>query len=252
MSIYTDKVYDQLDFISQATEPFMDNIENLFSAIPDMILLSPEDLYDSSYISRSYAGMTIRNVISKKIKSVSENIIASDKSRYDTDLCDMFSEKAFFTIESEDLMPVEINIFTGECSSPLYLVKKKNCIDNEDVLKYAKSRAFSSYRHVYFDYNKRDSKPESINRIKELCDIFNAQFSRTKNIAVIANELSNHILTNIENDVYRIRTFKLMCLIGRWCKSYVNYGDIESYTNLTRFKLMTHSGKAIYSVGEAE
>lgn len=252
MSIYADKVYDELDFISQATEPFMDNVENLFSAIPDRILLHPEDICESTYVSRSYANISMKEVIRKKIKKIVEELIASDRSKYDTDLCDLFTEKSFFTVESENLQPVEINVFTGDCNIPLYIVKKTFSIKNEEIMSFAKNKTWNSFRYVYFDYHKSQSNTDSIRRIKELCDIFNVDCSRTKNIKVIADELASQIWQKINNDTYRIRTHRLMYLIGRWSKHYIDHGDIGSYANLTRFKLMTHSGKAIYSLGEIE
>ena len=153
--------------------------------------------------------------------------------------------KVLFEIQLHD--QTEVDVFTGESSHDILLKKRNVSINNEDLWEYAVYKLQYFYRWGAFDYKHYDRK-----RIQELCDIFGvASPTRSRDNRVLGTQLRDSILTNIQNNSFRVRKYEVMKLIGFWCDRYVKYNDLAAYTNLTRFKLMTHSGRAIYSIEEA-
>jgi len=247
-SIYKDDFYENLDFISQATEPFVDNVESLYSNFPDIVKLSKEHILKSATTDPRYASIDMLHSCNSAITETIAIMKASNPSKFLTELSDYVVDPVRFKLlfEIELHKDTEIDIFTGESSHDIFLKKKKTSIDNEDLLEYAMHRLQHFYRWNYFDYKYYERK-----RILELCDIFGiASSTRSKDNRSLGFQLREGIYVNIQNNLFRIRKYEVMKSIAEWCDSYVKTGDLAAYTNLTRFKLMTHSGKAIYSIQE--
>jgi hypothetical protein len=247
-SLYVDNLYNSLDFISQATEPFLDNVQNLLASLPNKIPIEPQDISSYIYLNHYNAGLNERMIIGHKIEKVYLSMIGIDYSKYATNLTDFITSENNKFLKLEIEPGTEINSTNGECSKPIFLVKKNDSVPSEDIAKYALAKALHSYKYYYFYY----SKDNDLARVKELCEIFEVDKSlmKTRNPGALGQSLCDAISHNVKNDTYRIRTYDMLVNIGKWCRDYVNDKDMASYTNITRFKLMTHSGRAIYSIEE--
>lgn len=247
-SLYVDNIYDNLDFISQATEPFVDNVQNLFAAMPDRILLEPSDILDYIYLNNYNASINDRMILASKLDKVYFSMLSFDAEKYKTNLNDYLTSEANKVFKLEIQEETEIDSTNGEHSKPIYIVKNREIISSEDVAEYALGKALHSYRYYFFYYRKDNDAA----RIKELCEIFEVDRSvtKTRNQHALGSSLCDAICHNIKNDIYRIRTYDMLMNLGKWCLEYVDKKDMASYTNITRFKLMTHSGRAIYSMEE--
>jgi hypothetical protein len=233
MSVFSDKKYESLDWISQATEPIESELNMILSSMPDVIDLSDEDIF--SYIQSNY-NMTIRatSFINKYVdKAVIDNFSYAERKA----IKDCFT---FVVVGQPKLDFKAKKILNGS-----FQIKKIKYIIEENVLK--EFMGASGVSRLYY------ASPRNVTLCNEVLEILGGkalEALQTKSLKTKKRAIYSRLEEIFEKDEWRIRDVALSNKVGHWIADYISGGPISNFANLCKLKVMTHSGQAIYSIEE--
>jgi hypothetical protein len=241
ISMFTDKVYDDMDDISKLVEPIESAVNNSLSEFPDEIEITSEylaQLYDDRY---GWGELRADNILEKKSKEL--GLIEFRKLN--------LGEVAikFFKFEVRDLgedETVMINYETGVMSHQIFLVKHTIGYDEKELEKMAKS-ALTKHIQSRLWSNKVCNKP----RLNELADLFGAkEVMSDRSFKGKVRKFCKHINELVDDRKLDIRDLALCDKFAQWVVLYVSEGNLAALNNITRIKIMMHENRPIYSIEE--
>jgi hypothetical protein len=232
MSIFKDKVYDEMDDISKLIEPYQCGLNEDLSRFPDRLEVSPDQL-------ESTWGTGVRDIVRKYAKSaelhaLSENI---------WDLDPNFFQFEIVNSEGEQTDLLHYNFATKEIDGKIFLVKKMFCVEDDGVMDII----IKNIQNKLSMYSRSaDSK-----RINEIADLFNAaDIKQRRSTGKKMRYLRDHIVSLVKSKKLDIRDAELATRFSSWILLYVNDGSLPALANITKLKIMTHQNKPIYSIDE--
>lgn len=230
INLFEDKVYDGLDWLEMAVEPYICPLNDILSHLPDSISLSLEDLIELELFSDS-ASASQDNVVKFALK-----------------------KEGFFLEESKIKMIenfMEIQFPSGDCFVDLenmtmrgevLLVKKVNILEDEDIKTWLNERVQLILRYR--------NKPD-IPRMSEIQDLLGCR-DATKSVKNKYKAISKKMEDVVLKDEWRVRDTQLMESVARWIVDYIDNGNLASLSNFTRLKCMVHKNAPIYSMEETK
>jgi hypothetical protein len=235
MSLFKDKKFEELDWLSQITETIESDINNMLSEMPDEVDVPLQNLMDvlrqssDPKIGRdSLLKDTLRNLCREK----QINLSYEDEAK-------IFSCYVFKTVDD----PI-LDIENGTLSGKITLLKKVFAFD-EDFLQ--KNMGKEGIGQLYWLKVSR-----SPSRAREIARLLNVDVS--KEVLSSSRKLGRFIAIEVgnilRNNQWRIRNTELADKMCNWIVKYVESGCRASYSNFCRLKVMTHSGGPIYSIEE--
>jgi hypothetical protein len=232
MSIFKDKVYEEMDDISKLIEPYQYSLNDELSQFPDEVVL------DSSHITSFYS-ISIQDIVRAKAKELELNDLVAKV----WDIGDSFFEFKMLDNFGEVTDSVEYNFQEKTINGKIVLIKKKPCLEDNDVVSAIK-RSIENVLHNWgSDF---DSK-----RINEIADLFNSNtVSKQRSVRKKMRELRNHIVSQVDSRKLDIRDVGLATRFAEWIVLYVKYGNLPALANITKLKIMTHQNRPIYSIDE--
>lgn len=230
---FSDKKYENLDWISQAVEPWEWSVLDNLRQLPETIEITAADIsanYDS-YYGFAWTKMLL-------------TMLSGDHSLNDSDLTDYI--KGLYKVEIETGTVVDFT--DGTLSNPIRLVKQKPTLSDEECLKFAASTVYANGGS--FAYDLRDS--EQYARAGEILDLIGANMTHARGHRNRRHALDAALRSVFAEDKWRIRSMPLVEKIGTWVRDYIRNGDISAMANFAKLKVMTHAGKPLYSIVEVE
>lgn len=223
--VMKDKVYEELDDISRFVEPWDMLTWKLMDKIPNEIDLSFDilkELFDSG--TNAYNDVLVTKIFS--------TLFEGDE-KWATDIISNLS-----LVERSDNTPdFWIDFSTNEMNGRVFLVLRKP--EYKDIpLAITKAVCRTFYPKVY-----------DLKRTKEVLEIFGVNTTK-RNVSTLATYLYNAITKNIADDVWRIRSDKVIYDMVRWAYMYIESGNYSAYASLLNLKCMVHRGNPIYSAEE--
>ena len=243
MSLLQDKHFEDLDFISQAVEPFYHPAMELFKNLPSEILISTEQLKDIVKERYSNEKSLDEYKLEQKIKDTVSSIHGVDEFN---SLC-----SNFYDVEIDGLLyDVHDDVLIGQ----VILKKKTDCPLTQELISSEIRRvigdAFRSYDRVH------SSK-------KELLDLSYLFLGNEETGKLIADgmrpkELYYSITRRLQevlcgkDSKYRIRGLDAAEKLSKNFTMFLNgSGHTEkAMANLTLFKMVMDKGNAVYSLQE--
>jgi len=242
MDLFKDKVYEELDDISQMIEPFEFAVNNELSLMPDKIKINAS-FFESIVFSnsgREKCYIDTRKVIEYNTKWLNLHIL-SKHANADYD----FSNN-FFTIEMSE--NTHYNAETKELIGEIYLIKKKVAYEDKEIEKML-------INYMRSTFNCHLGGPSSINKsnINEICDLFNLKeaLQDRKSYGKV-KKLFNKYEQLINDRELNIRDVELFKRFIDWNVKYIKHGNLPAMSNITKVKIMMRNGLPIYSIKEDE
>lgn len=240
MGVFDDKRYEELDWISQATEPIESPLNTALSILPDEFdinistLLTIADDYDRLDISKDNV---INFLIKREINSSTNKIPSLSWEERET-LAKNFS----LVVEGQPIINFVDNTITNGSIS---LIKEVNTIDEKTLGNLLGRNGLSAIRDTYH------ARPHLINEVLELLGNSDAGI-RSRSFRKKKHFLLKRLADLMKNNEWNIKSSALADKVGIWIARYITDGDLSALSNFCRLKVMTHKGLPIYSMEEVE
>lgn len=234
MSIFEDKQYEEMDWLTKAIEPTISSMNDKLHSLPEVMEFTPLDLLNIIQTS-GYLDLDMHSFFG--ILLLKHNI---HLTRWYSDYSMLM--KCFEMRISSDII---INFETNEVSGGnISLHKIKTIFEEVELVPLLGRKGIDSLRSL-------DSKNVPIDRANEIAELLGANEATSKRssnqkIQIIINSLSDHLA----NNKWNIKNIDLGDKVCLWVRSYLEKGNLAALTNFCKFKVMTHSGDPIYSIEE--
>lgn len=239
MGVFDDKKFEDLDWISQATEPINSRLNDVLQSIPDSITIDFE-IY-RRVVSNGYdLDLSIQKIVSYMVEQYSKGANLAHEELGVVDRCfelQITGEKLIVNFEDNTISGGEIK-----------LVKINTTMD-EKVLQSIMGK--DGLDGLIYCSMETDGYLNRMNEIMELlgkCDDgLKSRSERSKRRQIVSR-----LHTIFSKNEWKIRDTELANKVGFWVKDYVCNGNLASFSNFCRLKVMTHKDQPIYSMEEIE
>jgi hypothetical protein len=236
MGVFDDKKFDELDWLSQATEPIESKLNEILSLLPEEIVV------DYNLISRSMSGTYWGNFISVR------RLISACSALYSTFGYTSYKEEEMlstcFTLEMEQ--GCIINFEKGTLTGNILIKKIKHTFEDKDLLTIFGVQGLEQVRNMSI------ISPEQIARANEIMDLLGKceDGLRSKSPRTKRTHITARMRGIMSENEWKIKNVELANKVGLWIENYVSDGNLAAFSNFCRLKVMTHKGIAIYSMEE--
>lgn len=239
MSIFVDKKFDQMDWISQAVEPYEVHINNVLTKLPDFLVVQ---LNDIRFTNRgSNLQISKENILDNTLKQLAQAESWRHLSWDERHL--IYNCHAFDAVDN-----LEIDLRKDSTSIPtIKLSKIKFCLEEEDA-KQIIVTAINDTRHMH------QQRLAKLPFVMELAKLFLSQSmidlesSRSKGrykMSVFKSLIySEYVLPS-----NRLRSDRAAIGFTRLISSYITNGRESDLMEIMRIKMMMDNGQAIYEIG---
>lgn len=232
MSVFADKKFEGLDWISQATEPIDSELNEILALIPDEVNIDFETYVKIARSTRDM-DLSVGNMLSYYLRQTGKSVSWQQSSL----LNDCFE----FQMEGEVNLDFEQKLITGEVK----FIKVKATMD-EDVLKNVLGRnGIEQVGSMYFN-------GPGLGRANEIMELLGKCESglRTRSERKKRHVIRERLKILFKDNEWNIRDTELADKVGSWIRHYVVDGNLAAFSNFCRLKVMTHKGQPIYSMEE--
>jgi hypothetical protein len=236
MSIFNDKKYEGMDWLSQATEPIQARVSEVLEQLPEHFTFTYDNIL--SLITRGHMSFDKRNLIDSLISSISIKDFSTYKEK----------ELIYNAFEVKYDEQLSINFETGVLEGNITLVKVKATFDDKELRSIMGHAGIERIQRLNFQESDRMTRTNEILELLGKCEAFvKGKSQRNKRSGMI------HRLTEIFTcDDWKIRDVELSNRMCYWISDYIKSGDVAAFANFCKLKVMTHKGGAIYSVEEVQ
>ena len=234
MGVFEDKKYDQLDWISQATEPIESHLNEVLVSIPEVVDITYENIV--SLVQRNDSrNISLDSLL--KFFLVNVNSIAFNHREMDV-------IRKCFTLEVNDAsVDFENKVLNGS----IKLIRHSHTLDEKLLQNLLGKDGIDAVAWI----SMRDDCAGRINEIFEILgdsDYGLSSRSVRKKRAFLVDRLRQLFKANEWN----IKDVTLANKVGYWIKDYIVHNNLAALSNLCRLKVMTHKGQPIYSMEEVQ
>lgn len=234
MGVFDDKKFEELDWISQATEPIDSKLNEALGSIPEVINIDFQTYVDMLSYS---ADISIDNAISYCLKKYCSVDLSYDQRAV---LKDMFE----FQMSDESLI---LDFETKTISGEIKLIKLANTMD-EKVLEGLLGQEGINVVSIM------SMGPGSIPRANEVMELLGKceEGLRSRSERKKRHAIRSRLVALFKANEWNLRDTELANKVGTWIAAYVTHGNLAAFSNFCRLKVMTHKGQPIYSMEEVK
>lgn len=228
MSIFKDKVYEEMDFLSQAVEPFLDPVIEEFAKLPEVIDVSNE------VVARALSSYGFQSeIIDRTIKP----LIGKDLSLYG-----LIRNAYQVSVDTEEF---EFDIVNPDNNPQLFkIVKSKHSLDE----KLVRDASIDANLDLYYSGPSRGNN-DNLDMMRQLASLMEVQ-SNSKSCEKLWSEISSSVRSHISNGSWKIKSSEAMYHLKRLLVRCVKHNDFSAYATLAKLKIMIHHGQVIYKIEE--
>lgn len=245
---FADKKFEELDWISQAVEPWESPLSEPWANLPEVIDITAADFFTKT--STAYGSDQLnpaQAVLTQFYNSVGDSPdevgTLLDRFEHIFGEFDFDDKNGFYALQLEDGTILDMEAKT--LSHPIRLIKRMTRLSDQ-----IHQRIVTNYAEVAMPRPHRYCDDEG-KRAAEILDLLGhkniPRGSRNRMIA-----LRNAMMQTFSEDTLRIRSAVLAIKVVNWAVNYTNHGVVSALANLAKLKVMTHTGKPIYSMVEVE
>jgi len=244
-NMFQDKEYEDLDDISKLVEPYVCEFNDELRQFPDKIEISIGYILSSFDAFWGWNSIALRAEVRRHANDLN---LLKLRDSLETLHLNRFFEFAVEGIEQEANGYTEIKIDMQNITTPckVFLVKKEEAMNDFDFDKLIIHKVDAITNLLY--HKKVINK-----NINELAEIFNAKkvFSPRKQSMKIQS-LVFHLKELMSSRAINIKSIDLVDKFVDWIIQYIMWGNLPALNNIIRLKVMTHSGRPIYSIEEVK
>jgi hypothetical protein len=237
MGVFDDQKFDSLDWLSQAVEPIETDLMVAFGAIPDELEINFRTfnhmLGSSSYNLDLSAERALRWLMSS---------YAPNRKPLTYKEKEILVKAISFEVEPNTVIDYENNEIRGG----IKFIKKANLIDEKELIPLIGEAGLVHLDHIRITENSMQRMTE----VLEMLGSISNEAMRSRSPRGRLRTIKDRVEEIFRKDEWRIRTPDLGTKIGLWLRQYIMDGNLAAWSNFCRLKLMTHQGRAIYSIQE--
>jgi hypothetical protein len=256
MSIFIDKKFEQLDWISKAVEPMESNLNEVLSYLPEEIEVTKQDIVD--HIVRSQDEMKYFWLIRPHIQPNHLSLINDESliTRAYKLQCRNLDGSSLDDEDSDNYLgdgplKVRFDSSTDEISAKLFLVKVKAALSEEEMSMIFGRKGINAIANLAYniypsdEYNARKRMLELIDLLGPVPDFkIEKTTSTRKTVKFLRNFYSRLCAKNTMN----IKSVELIDKLAEWMVDYVLSADAIAIANIGKLKVMTSFGQPVYSM----
>lgn len=236
MGVFADKKFEELDWVSQATEPIESRLNEILASTPDELILDFKTYVD--ICSESWGlDISLDRIIGHLIaQSPHKNLSYQQKSS----LTHCFN----FVSEGTPILDFEKQEIYG---GSLKVIKTVFTMDEKVLEGLLGKEGIESVSMLYMG----DACLTRCNEIMEIlgnCD----EGLRTRSGRNKRHALVLRLKKLFKDNEWKIKDTELANKVGTWIRLYIVDGNLAAYSNFCRLKVMTHKEQPIYSMEEIE
>ncbi len=233
MGVFDDKKFEELDWISQATEPIDSIMNEVLSLIPDETMI---DFPTYKKMVGNYdLNLSMSRIVDYLIKRHTDHISISYQQR--NVLVDCFS----IEIDPQVLLDFEKQQIVGS----IKVIKIASTVDEKVLENMLGYEGVEEVGRVFIC----SSAMGRANEIMELlgkCE----EGLRTRSERKKRSIMKNRLAALFKHNEWKIKDTELANRVGFWIRDYIKDGNLAALSNFCRLKVMTHKGQPIYSMEE--
>ena len=237
MSVFADKKFEELDWISQATEPIDSKLNEILGELPDEVVIDFK-LY-KQMIGDSYSfDLSLDRCISFSIYNSTSSQSLTWEQRDAIRPCFKFES------EGDPIINFENQEITG---GTIKMVKIQSTMD-EKVLESLLGREGIMQVNSMFFSGPGISRANEIMELLGGCESgLKTRSERRKRVTI-----KSRLIKLFKENEWKIKDTELANKVGFWISSYIVDGNLAALSNFCRLKVMTHKGQPIYSMEEVK
>jgi len=236
MSVFADKKFETLDWMTQMTETIESELNTVLAQMPEETILDREMIYrilgDSWYMHLSISNV-VRHILTNT--ALANKLSWDERSKLDT--C--------FEFDMDD--NVVLDETTGTLSGTIRLIKVISTFEDDVLQKCMGSKGLEK-----FNFSRWDTSGGTVGRANEIMELLGGCELGMKNRSIRKKmyTIRGRLTTIFKNNEWRIRDAELADKVCTWIIDYIRNGNLAGLTNFCKLKVMTHSNMPIYSVQE--
>lgn len=241
MSVFADKKFENLDWISVATEPIESNLNQILSLMPDDISIDYKRymaMVGSSWNIELDLRQIVHNIMYNSVTSELDEIINTLSWEQKQAVVDCFSME----IVGEPIIDfLKEEIYGGE----IIVQKNKSTMDEQILKGMLGKQGIEAVQYMGIPAN-------GITRANEIMELLGGCEEGLKGRSTDRKRrfLARRLTQIFKNNEWNIKDTGLADKVGQWICAYVKHGDLSALSNFCRLKVMTHKGNPIYSMEE--
>lgn len=237
MGVFDDKKFEELDWISQATEPIDSEMNVVLGLIPEEIIIDFHTY--KKIVGENYSiDLNIDGMINF---AISEHAYNSDLSWNQ-----LRAIRSCFKIEMPPFdvyLDFENEVITGE----IKLIKLVSTMDEKILEGMLGVEGIESLERMYIPSNGL-SRANDVMELLTKCE----EGLRTRSERKKRHIIKSRLLTLFKNNEWKIKDTTLANKVGFWIRDYIKDGNMAAFSNFCRLKVMTHKDQPIYSMEEVK
>lgn len=239
MGVFDDKKFEELDWISQATEPIDSELNEVLGALPDELIID----------FNTYLAIVGDN---HNLDLSTDRIISYLINKYCSGRYVTWREKniisPLFNIEMSE-PHLEINFETRTISGEIKFTKTASTLDEKVLESILGREGIDALSSIYVDdMNNGMSRANEVMEILGGCEAG----IRTRSFRRKVSSVRSRLIALFKNNEWKIKDTELANKVGRWAASYIRDGNLAAWSNFCRLKVMTHKDQPIYSMEEVK
>jgi hypothetical protein len=236
MGVFDDKKFENLDWISQATEPIDSELNEVLGAIPEEIDID-FDTY-KKMVGESYGlDLSVDYMISWAVKKFADKTLSYEHKR---------AIRPCFEIQMDDT--VYLNFETQKIDGSIKLIKIQSTMDEKILEGLLGREGISAVGNMWMSDSGGLSRANDIMELLGKCE----EGLRTRSPRKKKFTIQKRVTQLFKDNEWKIKDTELANKVGFWIRDYVKDGNLAAYSNFCRLKVMTHKDQPIYSMEEVE
>lgn len=235
MGVFDDKKFEELDWISQATEPIDSELNEILSLIPDEIQVDFPTYVKMVGDSHSL-DLNIDRMISFAVVEATGKSLTWEQKHAIHDC---------FEIQMDETIYLDFERKTIDGS--IRLVKVQTTMDEKVLANLLGKEGIQAVGSMYFH---RDG----LSRANEIMELLGKceKGLRTRSERNKRHVIKERLTILFKDNEWNIKDTELANKVGIWIKEYVVHGNLAALSNFCRLKVMTHKNQPIYSMEEVK
>jgi hypothetical protein len=236
MGVFDDKKFEELDWISQATEPIDSELNEILGEMPEEIIIDFKTYKEM--VGDSYGlDLNIDRMISYALVKFTTKQYLSYQQK------DIIRPCFEIHMDSGVDLDFENEVITGT----IKFVKIQSTLD-EKVLEGMLGREGIEQIHSMYFHGAGLSRANEIMELLGGCE----EGLRTRSERRKRQAIKQRLVKLFKTNEWKIKDTELADKVGIWIKSYVVDGNLAAFSNFCRLKVMTHKDQPIYSMEEVQ
>ena len=235
MGVFDDKKFEELDWISQATEPMDSQLNVILGKLPDEVTID-YDMF-KEFVGDNYSmSLDLSRAVAKLVRDHAEGSYLGWADRAAIVGCFEFQ------MDDEIVLDFENKTMSGE----IKIIKVQNTMDEKILENMLGREGIDRLNQLNYMENGQLARANEAMELLGKCDNGLRTRSGNKKRQIIKQRLANIMKAN----EWKIKDTELANKVGTWLYNYICDGDLKAWSNFCRLKVMTHKDQAIYSMEE--